>query len=181
MFASSLFLAAGSGLTSTFTKDSGLAKRICYPTLIGIGGGIGFQQPFMAVQAVLAKEDVAMGIAGITFSQTLGSAVLISVGQNVFINRLRENLAQAVPGVHQELIVNTGVTELDTVIHDPTILLLVKAAYGKSATQVYYLAAAMGCLMMLAACGVKWKSLRGTKGPATRETEEGETCTKAQT
>lgn len=40
--------------------------------------------PVIAVQNVLGKGDVPMGISVLIFAQTFGSAIFIATGQNVF-------------------------------------------------------------------------------------------------
>lgn len=75
------------GLLTTFDPSTGSQKWIGYQTMFGFGVGFGMQQALIAVQAVLPARDVPVGTAIVMFCQTLGGALFISVGQNVFTNK----------------------------------------------------------------------------------------------
>lgn len=83
MYVSTVIMAIGAGLLTTFKVDTGHAKWIGYQTLFGIGVGLGMQQPLMAAQTVLSIEDVPIGTSAMIFGQSLGGALMISVGQSV--------------------------------------------------------------------------------------------------
>lgn len=84
---SSVLMAIGAGLLTTFDPSTGSPKWIGFQVLFGAGVGFGMQQPLIAVQAVLPARDVPIGTAMIMFCQTLGGALFISVAQNVFTNQ----------------------------------------------------------------------------------------------
>jgi len=81
MIVGPVLAAIGTGLLSTFDLDTGIGKWLGFQVLTGIGIGICFQQPMIAVQAALPMSDVATGTAMIVFAQTFGSALFLSVAQ----------------------------------------------------------------------------------------------------
>lgn len=111
MIASSIFLSIGVGLLTTLEVDSGPAMRFGYQIIVGIGMGLGWQQAIVAGQTVLSLDDIPIGTTAIFFSQTIGGAIFISVGQNVFANRLVEGLRKHVPAVEPRIVLNIGDTD----------------------------------------------------------------------
>lgn len=81
MILSSILMAIGVGLISTWKVDSGSAMWIGYQALYGIGVGFGMQQALIAVQTVLPLKDVPVGTSIMNFCLTLGGALFISVGK----------------------------------------------------------------------------------------------------
>ncbi|KAF1845631.1 MFS transporter [Cucurbitaria berberidis CBS 394.84] len=160
MLLSSVLMAIGAGLLSTFETDTNSAKWIGYQFIFGAGVGFGMQQTLIAVQATLPADDVAIGTAIIMFSQTLGGALFISVGQNVFTNQLIKNLAAVVPDLDSTLVLRTGATELKHAIpaqYLPGVL----SAYNSALNSTFYVSVATASLSIVGAAFVQWKSMKG--------------------
>jgi hypothetical protein len=153
-------MAIGAGLLSTLEVDSGSPKWIGYQFIFGAGVGFGMQQTLVAVQTVLPAEDIPIGTAIMMFTQTLGGALFISVGQNVFTNQLIKNLASIVPDLDASIVLRTGATELKNAI-DPEYLSGVLAAYNQTLTQTFYVSVACGTMSIIGAVFVEWKSMKG--------------------
>ena len=162
MIASSILMGIGAGLLSTFETDTNSPRWIGYQALYGFGVGFGMQQTLIAVQAALPGRDVPIGTAVMMFSQTLGGALFISVGQNVFTNQLQKNLLAAVPNLSQGLVLATGATELKHAI-DPQYLPGVLKAYNLALTQTFYVAVATGSLSIFGSVLMPWMSVKGKK------------------
>jgi hypothetical protein len=160
MLLSSVLMTVGAGLLTTFEVDTGSPKWIGYQFIFGAGVGFGMQQPLIAVQTALPKADIAIGTAIIMFSQTLGGALFISVGQNVFTNQLIKNLASVVPDLNSAIVRNSGATELKNVI-SPDFLSGVLVAYNQTLTQVFYVSVATAALSIVGAAVVEWRSMKG--------------------
>ena len=98
------------------------------------------------------------------FSQTLGGALFISVGQNIFQNQLISGLAKQIPELPaiQGLVTTTGATQLKDVITDkfPTFLPRVLTAYDAAIAHTFYVSVAMSSLSILGAAVVEWKSVK---------------------
>lgn len=174
MVACSVISAIGVGLLTTLTPDSGANQWIGYQAIAGIGIGLGIQQPLIVVQTVLPLAEVSVGTALMYFLQVLGGAVFVSVGQNIFANKLASNLAALVPGLDPSIVLHTGATSIQQTI-DPKYLPLVKLAYNNALTQGFLLATVMVSLTVIGALAVEWKNIKAKKPAATEEVSETET------
>ncbi|KAJ7152948.1 major facilitator superfamily domain-containing protein [Mycena filopes] len=160
MILSAFLMAVGAGLISTFDIDTGHAHWIGYQIIYGLGIGFGMQQPIMAAQTVLSLQDIPTGTSLIMFSQTLGGALFVSVGQNVFTNKLASGLAKNVPGVNPAIVLSAGATSLRNSI-DPQYLPAVLQVYNDALITAFYVSIAMACLSLVGALGMEWKSVKG--------------------
>lgn len=165
MILSSIMMSIGVGLMSTWAVGTGHQQWIGYQIIYGFGVGFGMQQALIAAQTVLDLKDIPIGTSVINFALTLGGALFISVGQNIFTNRLLTNLADSVPGIPPDVILATGATSLrDAVIKiDPNSLDRVLVAYNNAVTQTFYVSLAMACLSIIGAVGMEWKSVKEKK------------------
>ena len=159
---SSVLMAIGAGLLSTFTTTTGHSKWIGYQVIFGAGVGFGMQNTLIAAQTVLPKKDVPIGTAIIMFSQTLGGAVFISVAQNVFTNRLLTNLKQVVPDLSPALVLKVGATSLKTAI-PKQFLGGVQQAYNDAIMSTFYVAVAMASFSIFGSALLEWRSVKGKK------------------
>jgi hypothetical protein len=160
MLISSVLMAIGAGMLTTFEVDSNSPRWIGYQFLFGAGVGFGMQQTLVVVQTALPAADVPIGTAIMMFTQTLGGALFISVGQNVFTNQLIKNLASVVPDLDPKLVLSIGATELKNAI-PKEFLPGVLTAYNLALTQTFYVSVAAGALSILGAAFVEWKSMKG--------------------
>ncbi|KAL8661820.1 MAG: hypothetical protein Q9202_005246 [Teloschistes flavicans] len=148
MIASSVLMAIGIGLMSTWKQDTNHSRWIGYQVVYGLG--------------VLPLNDVPVGTTIIIFLQTLGGALFISVGQNIFNNRLISNLAVDVPSVDPSVILQVGATNLKNTV-DPAQLHDILHAYNDSLTQTFYISVALAALSIFGAAAMEWKSVKGKK------------------
>ncbi|KAI8155803.1 Aspyridones efflux protein [Colletotrichum sp. SAR 10_70] len=110
MILGSMLMAIGYGLISTFKPDTPAGLWIGFQIIAGTGVGFGMQQPLMAVQVVLDAADVPTGTAIIIFSQTIGGAIFVAIGQMAFTNKLVDSVREYVPGVDPATVIASGVT-----------------------------------------------------------------------
>ena len=164
--ASSIFASIGHGLLSTLTPSSSSGKWIGYQVIIGFGRGLGLQMPFVAVQNTLPASMVSISMSLLTFTQTLGGAVLLTCGETIFTTSLRDTIPKYAPGVDPEVVIAAGATGISKVITDPMELARVLVAYSKSIDRVFYLAVACSCAYFLTAWGMGWKDIRKKKEKA---------------
>ena len=162
MLVSSVLMAIGAGLLSTFKVSTGHSMWIGYQIIYGFGVGFGMQQPLMAAQTVCALEDVPTATAVVNLAMTLGGALFVSVGQNIFTNRLITNLATNVPSLDSSIILKTGATSLRSSV-DPAQLGGVLKAYNDALTSTYYVSLAMACFSIIGSAGMEWRSVKGKK------------------
>lgn len=149
----------GAGLLVTLAPTTSSSRWIGYQVLLGIGLGLvcivlcqphfptaspstdrhlhlqGVQIPMIALQAALPQAQVPEGIALMVFVQILGAAVFIQVGQNIFTNRLVQNVrATGIPIDVQQLL-QQGLNQVANLVR-PEDRDRIIAAYNQSITQV---------------------------------------------
>jgi EmrB/QacA subfamily drug resistance transporter len=155
-----ILMSVGAGLLTTFQVDTGKAEWIGYQIIYGLGVGFGIQQAVITVQVVLPLKDVPVGTALTMFMQTFGGAMFISVGQNVFNNKLLKGIRTDAPKVNPDIILHIGATDLRQAF--PAALIHgIQVAYNRALTQTWYIAVAMACLTVVATLVVEWRSVKG--------------------
>ena len=168
--------AVGAGLLSTLTTTSGHSAWIGYQVLYGLGIGSGMQTCNFAVQNVLPRVDVPIGMAMMFFMQQLGGSIFLGVGQNIFSTKLVDSLS-GVAGLDTQVIINTGATALRSIV-PPDQLDVVVQAYSNALTRVFILSAALSACMIFGALAVRWMKIKGkdaTKArPKSPDMEAGE-------
>ena len=159
MIASAVLTAIGAGLLTTLQVSSHSGAWIGYQIILGFGIGLGTQQPLIASQAVLPEADVPIGTGVICFFQVLGPAVFVSVGQNVFTNRLAANIHSNVPSFNSSsALADTGALGVESLINGTSANLVV-SAYNRTLTQTWYIAVALASLSIIGALGIDWKKI----------------------
>ncbi|KAK5807049.1 hypothetical protein VI817_001307 [Penicillium citrinum] len=162
MIASSIIMTIGAGLLTTLEVDSGHPKWIGYQALFGIGLGLGMQQPMIVMQTALKSVDVPCGTAIVMFSQTLGGAIFVSVGQNVFQNQLFQNIAHYAPDANAVKVLSAGATMVRSVVSGAA-LERVLYAYNEAIMQTFYVSVAMSALTLVGPIFIEWLSVKGKK------------------
>jgi hypothetical protein len=161
IYLSSVFMAVGAGLITLFEVDTSTAKWIGYQIVFGIGAGLGFQQVTLAAQAVLDQKDVAVGTGIAMFTQLFGGALFVSVGLNVFTNKLVSNIIAAqVPGLNPATIISAGATEIRKIVA-PEYIQVILEAYNDALVEAYKIGLITSCLSILGAFGMEWVNVKG--------------------
>lgn len=165
MIASSVLMTIGAGLISMFEVDTGKGAWIGYQILYGAGVGFGMQQALIAAQTVLHIDDVPVGTSLIMFMQTLGGALFVAIGQNIFTTRLLSNLASKAPGFDSKIVLRTGATNLKVAVINskPELLPNVLIAYNEALRRTFYVSLVIAALSLIGAVLVEWKSVKGKK------------------
>ena len=146
------------GLLSLLQPDSSPGMWIGFQLLLGIGIGLGMQQAAVMVQQTLAQEDIPLGIAAVTFCQASGPAIMISVAQSVFSQRLARELEGKVYGLDKSVIYDTGATDLSAMVPASQQSIIVNAV-NSALTWVWYSCTIAAVLSVLGAAGMDWRKL----------------------
>ncbi|KAK1995901.1 major facilitator superfamily transporter [Colletotrichum falcatum] len=164
-------MAVGAGLLTTLEVHSGPGKWIGYQVIYGVGIGMSFQAPNLAAQTVLPKKDVPIGASTMFFSQTLGGAIFISVGQNVLNNELVKRIRglPGLEGVDLKASGATTLTELPAAVRGPVL-----EAYNESLRVVFVVGLVMACSALLGAAGMEWKSVKKGQQATAKAAEDVE-------
>jgi MFS family permease len=162
MLLGGVFMAVGSGLITTLQPDTGAGKWISYQIIYGIGIGLAFQPPFIAVQTVLDDSMVPMALVMLSFTQEFGGIFILSITQNVFLSRLAHNLATQVPGLDPDKVLSSGalgvVNAVPAKYRDQVLV-----AYNEALVNVFYIALGLTCVAAVSSLGIEWKSVKQGK------------------
>jgi hypothetical protein len=161
-YISTVLMSIGAGLLTTWKTSSGHSMWIGYQVVFGFGVGFGMQQSLICAQTVLPIHDVPVGTAMMIFFQTMGGAIFLSVGQNIFTNKLLKGVIATVPGIDPSLVLHSGATDLKKNI-PAHFLPAVQTAYNKALTQTWYVSVAMACATVFGVVWVEWKSVKSKK------------------
>jgi MFS family permease len=162
MIASSVFMAIGIGLLTTFEPSTNRSMWIGYQAISGFGVGLGMQQPLIAVQTVLEISQVPIATAILVFLQSFGGAVFVSVGQSIFTNTLVSGVAKLGPGLDPVMVATTGATNIQVSV-PPQFLSGVTLAYNNGLTEAWTVALVMACMTIIGSLAIEWRSVKGKK------------------
>ncbi|KAM0312579.1 hypothetical protein ACHAO8_006235 [Botrytis cinerea] len=160
---SSIIAPVGAGLLITLQVDSGPKEWMSWPVVFGSGLGLGMQQINLAVLACLDDDDVPTGLALISFFQTLGDTIFVTVGQAIFAHELVKNLsALNLSSLPTSLILRTGATELRTLV-PPQYLSEVLSAYNAAIMKVFLVAIITSALTVFTGLTLEWIRINKVK------------------
>lgn len=91
---------------------------------------------------------------------TKSSAIAISIGENVLVNELVNNIPKYTDTISPQLVIDNGALGLDKLTDSPAEFLRLRQVYCKaiSATMVY--ATVTICASLLPALGMRWLNLK---------------------
>ena len=163
MITGTVITSVGAGLLTLLTTHVSVAAWIGFQALVGLGIGLGWQQPLVAVQTVLNLEDVPIATAILSFAQTLGGALFVSVAQTAFSTKLSEELASRVPHLDLSPISHDGgVAGLDKFV-SAEYLSNVELSYSNSLLSAFFVATIMAIASLLGCSFVEWNSVKGKR------------------
>jgi MFS family permease len=162
MFLGTILMSVGAGLLSTWTPSTSNALLIVYPAIFGAGVGIAFQQPIIAAQTVLSEADIPVGTSIVVFGQSIGAAIILSVAETVFSNRLAANIRDMLGlAVTTESLLGGGIKDVvKAIVEAGGDLAKLVDAENKAVTQAFYVSLAMAGLSVIGALTVEWKSVK---------------------
>jgi hypothetical protein len=159
MLLASVLMPLTTGLITTWSLTSSLAKLIAYSFFAGFAYAIGFLGPQSAVQTVLSDADGPLGLSVILFAQHFGPALSVSLAQTIFTNRLAVNLREAVPGLSPQTIGDLGLGEIKAKI-GPENMRQVLVAINRSIIEAWYLPLGLTCASMIGSLMMEWRSVK---------------------
>lgn len=156
----SILMTVGAGLITTFIPATTPKSWISYQVIYGIGIGLTFQPPFIGVQTVFHDSIVPRALVMLSFAQMFGGIVILSVAQNVFLNRLAANLANRVPRMDSAATLSKGALGIVGAFPE-RYRERVLISYNGSLVQVFYIALGLTCVVAVSSLGMEWKSVKG--------------------
>ena len=125
-----------SGLFTTFSPSTNTGSWIGFQILGGAGRGFVMQLLITVIQANVPPSDIPLGVSYVMFCQYFGGAVAICAARTVLTSTIGSALAKYAPTVDAQTVVNTGVTDLRSVIPASEIDGVI-VAYNKALVNVY--------------------------------------------
>ncbi|KAI5779503.1 MFS transporter [Geopyxis carbonaria] len=156
----------GAGLLSTLDIDTSSGKWIGYQIIAGAGIGLGMQAPMIAAQTVLKDNDVPIGTSAMVFFQTLGGALFVSIGQNIFTNQYLDGLAKLGDSVDIPAVIMAGATGFRAIVSEKALPAVLQA-YNDAVTTSFYGSVALGGVAVIGSLGLEWISVKGKQIEAT--------------
>ncbi|KAH8812502.1 putative MFS toxin efflux pump [Xylogone sp. PMI_703] len=160
---SSAIMTVGAGLITTFDIDTVFGRWFGFQIITGLGAGVAFNIPLVAVQTVLDMDDIPIGSVCVMFFQSLGGALFIAVSQSVFQNGLIDGLKKYAPELDPKVMVNTGATAIRSVLKamgEEDLLRQAIMAYVNGLKNTYRVTVGCFGVAFLAACLFEWRSVK---------------------
>lgn len=91
----------GFGLFIKLGVNSSLVETVLFQIVAGVGVGLVFQPPLIAIQSLVAQEDVAAATALLGFFRSFSTAVSVVIGGVIFQNQMQahyKELLLVLPG-----------------------------------------------------------------------------------
>jgi hypothetical protein len=152
----------GAGLMTTLNSSTSTALSTAFMFIVGMGAGIGGNQPFTAVQAVLHEDDlpVANGIS--VFGLQLGTSLAFAIGQTCFLTKIFHVLEHDVltASFSRAQIIAAGASHLDHLAKDSKALVVLKGAYAEGIRDTMIVALVAISLANLCCAGMEWVKLK---------------------
>lgn len=142
----------GSALLTMLQRTTTVQNWAGYQTLVGVGLGLALQTGFFGVQAVLPATDIPVGTSLITFAQSLGGALGVSIGNTILLYDLRtqsSRLAEA--GVNVEVVIKDGATGFRDFV-DAESLTALLADYNGALGKVFIMAVVFSAIAWISTC-----------------------------
>ncbi|KAF4974354.1 hypothetical protein FZEAL_8732 [Fusarium zealandicum] len=98
-----VIMTLGIGLMIDLDIDLNWRKLIPFQIVSGIGVGMNFEGPLLAVQTVVPLQDVAAATTAMSFIRTIATAISIVIGGALFQNEMRGKRKMLVDGLGPEL------------------------------------------------------------------------------
>ncbi|KAL2047544.1 hypothetical protein ABVK25_011402 [Lepraria finkii] len=159
--------AIGNGLFIKLDADSSLAMIIGFQLIAGVGGGLLFEPPLIALQAMTSQENIATAIGTLGFIRSLSTSLAAVIGGVVFQNGMDiqgSNLRSA--GLPPDIIgklsgarAAANVGDIVSELSDPMQKLMVREAFAWSLRNLWILSTCMIFCGLLFSLFIKKKTL----------------------
>ncbi|KAK7414346.1 hypothetical protein QQX98_006788 [Neonectria punicea] len=98
-----IIMTLGTGLYIDMDLDRNWTKLIAFQIVSGIGVGMNFEGPLLAVQTVVPTQDVAAATTAMSFVRSISTAISVVIGGVLFQNEIKRKQSMLVEGLGHEL------------------------------------------------------------------------------
>ena len=162
ILAGTILMTLGTGLYISFGATTSIAKIVIFEIIGGLGCGLLFQPPVIAIQVFTAQDDIATATATQGFIRNMATSFGVVIGGIVFQNSMSQRAgelkrANIPPDVLRKLSGGDAAANVDIVskIQDPAQKLVVKQAFAWSIRNMWIFYTCIGALGVVAAIFVK--------------------------
>ncbi|KAK2670936.1 Major facilitator superfamily [Fusarium oxysporum f. sp. vasinfectum] len=149
----------GAGLLYLLDVDTSTGKWIGYQIIAGVGWGVAFQIPMIAVQGTVDPKDLASATGILLFFQGLGGAYIVSAGQAAFVNQMLLNIGENAPQISKGRLILTGATALRESFNSQELPIVIDG-YMKGLHIVFAMAIAFTGFSFLISLLTRWNKLK---------------------
>ncbi|CEI62816.1 putative efflux pump gsfJ [Fusarium venenatum] len=152
------FATIGAGLLYLLDIDTSTGKWIGYQIVAGVGWGLAFQIPMIAVQGTVDPKDLASATGILLFFQGLGGAYIVSGGQAAFVNQMLLDITRNAPQIDKGQLILTGATALRETFSGETLDIVIEG-YMHGLNTVFAMAIACVGFSFLITLLTRWNKL----------------------
>jgi MFS family permease len=169
IYAGVILMTVGNGLYTLFSTKSSLAEIITFQIVAGLGAGLLFQAPLLALQALLPQDDIAMATSTLSFMRNLATSLSVVIGGVLFQNSMDIRVPSlstppiSLPSNITDLLVGGDAAAnvfLVSVIQDPAQRAAVREAYAWSMRNMWIMYTGISALAVVASLFIKKHHLR---------------------
>jgi hypothetical protein len=169
IYAGVFLMTLGNGLYILFSPRSGIIEIIFVQIVAGIGAGLLFQAPLIALQALVSQEDTATATATSMFVNNLATSLSVVIGGVLFQNSMDirvTSLTSPPINLHSNItdLLSGGGAAANVMlvgsIEDPTQRSAVREAYSWSMRNVWILYTGISALAVVTSVFIKKHHLR---------------------
>lgn len=166
MVAGTMINTIGAGLMVTLNTTTSTSLSTAFMFIVGTGAGIGGNQPFTAVQAVLHEDDLPIGNGLSVFGLQLGTSLAFAIGQTTFLTKIFHTLEHNVltASIPRAQVIAAGASHLDQLAKAPEALVVLRGAYADGIRDTMIVALVAIALANLCCAGMEWVKLKDGGG-----------------
>jgi hypothetical protein len=156
-------LVAGAACLSTLTTITWYWRIFGFQILTGFGLGVGFEAGIIVAQTVAPPPSISVAISIVSFAQTIGGTIFIAIAQTVFQHGILQGINTRAPQLDPRAFLQNGATNINEVLaasHHEDLLQQVLESYTDGVRNVYWVVTSCAAVALVAACGLRWKSIK---------------------
>ena len=105
MWVGTAFLCLGFGLFISFDAYTSIARTVGFVMIGGLGSGLLFEAPLIAIQSQVAQSDVATATSTLSFIRNMALTISVVIGGTIFQNSMNgEKGTLAAAGLPKDLL-----------------------------------------------------------------------------
>ncbi|KIN03525.1 hypothetical protein OIDMADRAFT_118289 [Oidiodendron maius Zn] len=164
LYVGATFIVIGNGLYCHFSATSSIGEIISFQIVAGVGAGLLFQAPMIALQAHVSQDDTATATATFNFVRNLAESLSIVIFGVIFQNSMDNQIKSLSmppinlsPNITEQLSGGAAAANVMLVgkIQDPIQKFAVKVAFASSLRNMWIFCTCLAALTALSALFIK--------------------------